>query len=137
MRIESAIRLIDLVIYKPGWSFEAEDHSKRFEGSILVTVRYVAQESGRPNAELGYPETIKTYAKFPLLVGDINSEVELMRRLADCIMCIEEHEMREFLRMSPTYWAPFHPHQIDGMKTWHHTSGQPNFLSADLQFGIG
>lgn len=137
MRIESAIKLIDMLVYKPGWSFDAEDHSKRFEGTILVTVRYVAQESGRVNAEQGYPETIKTYAKFPLMVGDINSDVELYRRFAGCLMKIEEHEMREFLRVAPTYWAPFHPHQLDGMRVWHMSQDQPDFFSSDLQFGIG
>lgn len=137
MRIETAIELIGQLTYKPGWEFSATDHTKRFESTILLRVDYVAQESGRPNAEKGYPETINTYAVFPIVVGDIQHADQLYRRIADCLMKIEEHEMREFLRVSPTYWAPFHPHTIDGMRVWTHTDSQPTYRMPDLQFGIG
>ncbi len=137
MRINTAIELIENLVYFPGWEFEAEDHTKRFEGTVLLTVHYTAQETGRPNAAKGYPETIKTYAKFPLMVGDINSDLELYRRITQCLMRIYEHEMREALRVKGTLWAPFHPHALDGMKSWHITNGQPDYFYSDLQFGIG
>lgn len=137
MYIKTAIELIDQLVYKPGFTFSATDHSKRFEGTILLKVNYEAFESGRENAAEGYPEKIKTYATFPIMVGDIQHANELYRRIAGCLMKIEEHEMREFLRVSPTFWAPFHPHAIDGIKLWNHTSDMPDFVFPDLQFGIG
>lgn len=138
MEVKTALRLIDNVVYKPGWKFTAEDHTKRFEGTIRVRVDYHAPETGRENAEQGYPEEIDTYAEFPIMVADITSDVCLYRRLLDAILRIEQHEAREALRVEPTFWAPFHPHAVGGMKAWaaSHNLAQPAELEADLSFGI-
>jgi hypothetical protein len=137
MNIESAIILIDQLIYKPGWKFEATDHTNRFEGSVKVRITYPAPNTNRDNAKNGYCEQIVTYAEFPMIVQTID-DVCLYRKIANAIIEIETHEMREALRILPTYWAPFHPHQIDGMKRWDRTeSFDPSEdIFPDLRFGI-
>lgn len=132
MHVLTAIRLVEATIYKPGWTFTPEDHSDRFEASILVHVIYPAQNSDREQAP-EYPTPISggARASFPILVGDVPDEVELYRRLLGAILRIEEHEAREFFRAGPTLWAPFHPHNIGGMHRW--GAG----VDRDLTFGIG
>ena len=130
MKVETAIALIGTLVYKPGWTIEAVDHRHRHEDCIKIQVTYPAKRSERELASRGYPDDIDDGARasFVVLVGDIQEDCELYRRLLDCILSIEEHEAREFLRIKPSYWAPFHPHLIDGMKRW----GSPD---RDLLFG--
>lgn len=128
MRVQSAIDLIGGLVYKPGWEFIATDHTKRFEDSVHVRVRYVALNSNRDQAILGYPTEITTYAEFAFPVGDCD-EAAVLRHMLDCIIEIEIHEAREFLRLPGSYEAPFHPHRVDGMKRWGCQRG-------DVQFGL-
>lgn len=127
MLIESAIGLAESLVYKPGWNFTATDHSKRFEGTVLLRIDYPARASERTEAP-EYDRLIQTYAEFPMVVQDCD-DVSLYRKILDHIMEIELHEAREFLRVNPTMWAPFHPHRIDGMKRF-------GTLTEDLKFGI-
>lgn len=129
MFVQTAIDLIDQTVYKPGWTFEATDHTKRYEGTVCVKVTYPAQMSEREEAPAGYPTPITPYAEFPIVVADVDEPTDLYRRLLDVILAIEEHEAREFLRIRPTFWAPFHPHTVDGMRRW----GYPG---QDLHFGL-
>lgn len=133
MEIGSALELVGSLVYKPEWVFEAEDHSNRFEGTIKVKITYPARNSNRDQAVGGYPEEITTYASFAMVVSDCDDE-SLYYQLLQAIIKVEAHEAREFLRVAPTYWAPFHPHRVDGMKRWHRITGEP--MVADLQFGI-
>lgn len=130
MRVESAIRLIENLTYRPGWKFEATDYTKRFEDSIMVKYTFPAYHTERELAEQGYPShTDESWAQFPMQVGNCNSDVELYRRALRHILKIESHEAREFLRVKPTYWAPFHPHRTDGMTAW----GEPD---EDFRYGV-
>lgn len=133
MNVESAVRLVNQLVYKPGWLITATDHSMRFEGTICVRFEYPAIETGRGNAELGYPEDVRPYANFPMIVADCTDE-DLYYRILCKIREIEIHEARETLRVQPTYWAPFHPHQIDGMRRWAERTG--GSIEDDLRFGI-
>jgi hypothetical protein len=137
MNVDSAIALIDNLLYLPGWGFEAADHTNRFEGSVKVKITYPARNSNRDQAPDGYPETITTYAEFPMVVANCD-DMWLYRKVANAVVEIETHEMREFLRVKPTFWAPFHPHRIDGMKRWNATedSGPADDIFPDLRFGI-
>lgn len=124
------------MMYKPGWSFTATDHSKRFEGSICLRVEYPARETSRDDAFEGYPNENRPYATFPIVVRDLDDS-GLYYAILKVIMSIEEHEAREFLRIRPTGWAPFHPHAIDGMRRWREACNCPaEQLESDLQFGI-
>jgi hypothetical protein len=136
MNVDSAIQLVRQLIYKPEWEFEAIDHTNRFEGSIKVKISYPAVNTNRDKAQEGYPEVIRTYAEFPMVVENCDDS-SLYRQIANAIDKIDEHEMREALRILPTYWAPFHPHRIDGMKRWNSTdSVAADQVVPDLQFGI-
>lgn len=139
MHIDMARDNIEALCYKPGWSFVASDHSKRFEGSIKVRITYPARNSDRSQAREGYPTEITTYAEFAMMVGDIMEINQLLRRLINAILKIEEHESREFLRVRGTYSAPFHPHTIEGMTNWNRSNCDTNLLmdmSSDMQFGV-
>lgn len=133
MKVETAIDLVNQIVYRPGWKFTATDHTSRFEGSICVRIDYPAQDTGRENAP-DYEKQIETYARFPLVVRDLD-DIGLWHAICDKITEIDAHEMREYFRVSPTMWAPFHPHNIDGMQRW---ACKPDTidLRSDLQFGI-
>ncbi len=138
MEIKSAIRLINDLGYKPGWTIEAESYEQRFEGTVMVKFTFPAYESERHFADAtdgAYnPEPIESYAKFPIMVGDITDQTELYGRVLDAIRRLEMHEAREFLRVRPTWWAPFHPHRVDGMKRWAERTGEP--LGEDFRYGL-
>ena len=127
MEVKSALDLVNAIIYKPGWRISAEDHTNRFEGAIKVRIDYPARASERDEAP-DYEREINTYATFPLIVADCD-DIGIYRRIVAKLIEIETHEIREFLRVQPTRWAPFHPHRIDGMRRW----GDPE---GDLKFGI-
>jgi hypothetical protein len=134
MNVSSAVELINnSLVYKPGWTFTATDHTNRFEDTVVVRVDYPARNSNRDQAEGGYVEEIMTYASFPLVVRDCTDE-DLIFQILTAIGKIEMHEAREFLRLAPTAWAPFHPHRVDGMRRWSERTGDR--LVDDLQFGI-
>lgn len=128
MEIPSALELVRNVIYRPGWEFTAEDHSARFEGTITVKISYPSRNANRDQAAIGYPQEIQPNATFPLIVADCDAE-SLYRKILAAILKIEEHEAREFFRVNPTCWAPFHPHRLDGMRRW-------GAVEYDLLFGI-
>lgn len=139
MDVNTAIELVGQLAYFPGWEFEASDHCKRFEGSITVKVTYPSFETNRPEAKEGYPVENRPYATFPLMVHEMSNATDLYYAIGQVIMKIYDHEMREALRVKPTYWAPFHPHQIDGIRRWRksrrHAKRWEMQLS-DLQFGL-
>jgi hypothetical protein len=131
MRVDSAVELINNLVYKPGWKIEATAATKRYEGTIKVKVTYPAFNSDRDEAPGGYSNFIDpdgAYASFNIICEDCD-DVSLYRKLLETIMVIEEHEAREFLRVVPTYWAPFHPHRVDGMKRF-------GKVEHDLTFGL-
>lgn len=132
MENASAVELISNLIFMPGWTITASDHSSRFEGTITVRVDYPARNSNRDQAP-DYPEEIATYAVFPMIVADCSDE-DLYYKMIKVLAEIFEHETREFLRVPGTHWAPFHPHRVDGMKRWARVTGAP--VGADLRFGL-
>jgi len=143
MRIDTALRLVHGLVFFPGFEFTAKDHTNRFEGTIMVQVNYVAFNTDREAFHLsagGYDEQIKTRASFPIMVGDLESDARLYRRLMYCLDLLFMHEAREALRVGETLWAPFHPHHQDGMRRWVETFDEEEnmrLLSTDLTFGIG
>jgi hypothetical protein len=139
MQVSSAIRLINSLVYLPGWAFEATDHCNRFEDSVSVTITYPAVETNKDKAEEGYPLENRPHASFPLMVGAINDDIELYRLILHVIGEINTHEAREALRVQPTYWAPFHPHKQGGIAAWIDTENvcaQHDKYLPDLKFGI-
>jgi hypothetical protein len=140
VRTDTAIQLIDNLVYKPGWIFEARDNSKRFQDSICLTVTYPAMNSDREEAAAGFPTPIPpngARASFNIPIHDAD-DMKLYRHVVQVIMWIEEHEAREFLRVKPSYWAPFHPHNSGGIENWANAIGRSVELvrQADFTFGL-
>jgi hypothetical protein len=134
MLIATAIELVNQLVYKPGWTIMAGDATNRHESTIRVRIEYPAQETSREEARNGYQKDNHPYAQFYIIIDPTCDDVSLYRHIAERIMEIEQHEMREYLRVEPTYWAPFHPHQIDGMKRWHGVGNRAG-IESDLMFG--
>ena len=140
MKVDAAVDLINTgLVYKPGWRFEASDHTNRFEGHVLVKCRYHAHNSNRDCAIRGYDEEIDTYAQFSFPVEGYG-ESEVVFRLLLSIIEIEIHEAREFLRRGESYESFFHPHRIDGMGRWSEHATTCAFAGMlkrdDVQFGV-
>lgn len=129
MLIESAIEILRNVIVRPGYRFDFEPAEHRHEGTVLVHSWIDTVDTGRTNGMHGWPEKVEARQDFYLPVGDCVDAVELLRRFLHLILRIEEHEWREFLRLKPSGWAPFHPHQIDGMERW-------GSMNTDLTYGL-
>lgn len=139
MDIQTAIDLISQITYKPGWIITSRDNSKRFESSICVDITYPATNSDRSEAP-DYSTPILpngARASFAVMVNKLDN-VALYAAICQFIMTIEEHEMREFFRINPTYWAPFHPHKTDGMARWAAMHDIPVHIQTykDMTFGL-
>lgn len=137
MLVNSAIRLINEgLVYKYGWEFHAEDDTRRYEGAIKVKIDYPANKSERADMRAAAladedtaTEAIMTYATFRIIAEECKDDTALYKKVLEAVLRIEEHEAREFFRVLPTYWAPFHPHKADGMQRW-------GTREADLLFGV-
>jgi hypothetical protein len=61
---------------------------------------------------------------FVVRLAEVQAPEELLRIVIDnlCLMAI--HEEREFMRLGPTWLAPFHPHRPEGQRLWVATSSK-------------
>jgi hypothetical protein len=131
MNTETAVDLINTLVYRPEWRFEAEPATNRFEDGVRVKVTYQARNTNRNQAP-EYSEWIPNGARasYVLMVRPCSTPDDICRKLIEeVIMPIEEHEAREFLRYPDTLIAPFHPHNHDTMTAWGHPE-------TDLTFGL-
>lgn len=130
MTPDTAAALVNSMVYKPEWHFDAEVFTKRYESAIRVNVTYAARNSDKEEAP-EYATWIEggARASFTLMVGQ-DDPLSLVRKLiTDVIMPIELHEAREFLRFPTSLNAPYHPHNLDTMAAWGDVHG-------DLGFGL-
>lgn len=134
MHVSTAIALIENLVFKPGWSFAATDHSSRFEGTICVRITQQTFKSEREEAPGGYCTPISPYGDFPIVVGAMTDVTDLCFALLGCIASFDSHEAREFLRVKPSYWSPFHPHTTEGMERWAERTNTP--VALDLGYGV-
>lgn len=129
MDAQTAISLIEAIVYKPGYRLVGESFEHRFEGTVKVTVSYDAPNYNREHAPNYTVPAPNPSAAFHITVADFHNDVDLYRCLLERLLKVEEHEAREAFRVAPTNWAPFHPHKVDGMKRW----GDPQ---SDYLFGL-
>lgn len=141
MHVDTALTIInESLVYPPGYTVTATDHTSRFEDTVCVHVSIDAKRSERELAPEGYPEDVPGGARssFPIAVGDIEDGdgalAALTYRVITALVTATTHEIREFVRVKPTYWAPFHPHRLDGIKRW--SKAQHTDPSADFLFGL-
>jgi len=122
---QEAIEIISQMTYMPGWKLRAEPAWSATDRELWVTVTY-----DTPDSSVAYAPT------YPMILHGIGSGFyvepdvartadDIARQVADGLMGIHEHEMREFLRIrSEDYRAPFHPHQEAGRRAWAATGKQ-------------
>jgi len=130
MEVDSAVKLIGEMQGKAGWSFKAESCCDRFEGSVRVFVTYPVRDTSRdhPQADINDRDEYTLTTEWVIQVAPM-TDLDLYRAILDMTMDTENHEWREALR-TPTGWAPFHPHRIDGMRRY-------GFINDDVAFGRG
>lgn len=130
MDVASACQMInESLVFMPGWSWRAEDFTTRHEGTVCLYVEYPGRETARSEAPYGYPEHNRPRAAMLLQVGNLSDQIALFRAVIEKFIAFWTHEARECFRVKPTFWAPFHPHKIDGMERW-------GDMTNDLYYGF-
>jgi hypothetical protein len=126
MRIEQALKIINDLVFRPGWTLTAvpsypitgADFQAGAWDKIIVTCTIDTVDTNRECAP-GYtkPKTITDVQEIDVSRMD---EDALMYHLVNTIFAdTHKHEDREFLRQASTgYDAPFHPHKVLGMLRW-------------------
>jgi len=137
MRVDTALTLVNEgLALPPHWEVWAEDHTNRFEDSICLHVNITNARSSDREFAPQYKNEVNggARAKFVVPVGDCTDAEDLVFRVILAIVEDFTHEVREFVRVANTSWAPFHPHKIDGIKRWSDKSGTDPYR--DYLFGI-
>lgn len=143
MQVASAVDYIngESFVYKPGYTFVAQSYEYRMQGAILLTITFNALSTDRHDARDGYKVMLEPLVTtFVVHVHDCKSDDDLLFQVLRCLIDLETHEAREFLRKRPTYSAPFHPHRHDAMIRWAEKNnlrdkdGAPD-ISHDLNYG--
>jgi hypothetical protein len=129
MEVPTAIRIInDGICFMPGWQITASDFTGRHQGTICLHVEYPGRETARREAP-DYKLHNRPRAAFLIQVANIRDDIELHRKVLDKLIEFWTHEARESYRVNPSMWAPFHPHNQDGMERW-------GDVEKDLHYGF-
>ncbi len=143
MQVQSALDYVngESFVYKPGYVFLAQSYEYRLQGAILLTITFDALSTDRSDAKNGYNVMLEPLVTtFVIMVKDCKSDDDLLFQILRCLIDLETHEAREFLRKRPTYSAPFHPHRHDCMVRYAEKTGQTTptgeaDISHDLNYG--
>jgi hypothetical protein len=121
-------------VYKPGYEFEAFDYTYRLQGAIGPTISMPAPSTDREDARRGYKKILEPlHTTFVIVVKNCKSDDDFLYEIMLKIIELETHEAREFLRKTPTYSAPFHPHRMDSMERYARYSGRS--VNDDMNYG--
>lgn len=135
MDVCTATRTIESMIYKPGWTFQVCDHTGRFQNTITLRVSFPAPDFDIAHAP-DYAHLVRPSAAFPIQLDPCWTEDDLLFEVIGILTRIENHEMREALRVRRRgeWYAPFHPHNRCSMREWSRRTGIP--VEADLLYGV-
>lgn len=112
-------------VYKPEYEFHAFDYSYRLQGAIGLTISMPAPSTDREDARRGYQKILEPlHTTFVIIVKHCKNDDDFLYEIMKKIIELETHEAREFLRKTPTFSAPFHPHRIDSMMRYAAYSGR-------------
>jgi hypothetical protein len=112
----TAIATIKDLVFRPGWEFECEPFTHRFQNTLKLRVRYTAISTDRDAARNGYPEELATFADKVIMLDECETVEHLMVQVLTFIREIDFHEATETLRLrTADYDAPFHPHRSAGI----------------------
>lgn len=116
-----AVSEINKLMYKPGWRITAwVDDNPRYRNSVVINCAFDTYNSAEVYAHdnYRYSPIIRPSVVERQDVTECRGSEDVFRLVAEFIMKIEEHEMREFLRTKGDFKAPFHPHTFPGMLAW-------------------
>lgn len=115
MDTATACALVAGTSYKPTWTLDAVPYPL-YEDAIALTVAFDAPNTdGAPD----YPEVLRQSQTFYLHVADLVTPLDLHGAVAECLLHLEVHELREFLAVDgDAYRKPFHAHTTEGMRNW-------------------
>lgn len=143
METHEAIDIINNnLAYKPGWNIEAYvPFYEPKHGNIRVLFRFPAYNSARElfiHDEAEGP--FENIVGFPLGVSELETADDLVYKILEQIMRIENHEAREFLRLKNDseykYRAPFHPHRDRTMVNYAERTDNPGrTMVQDILYG--
>lgn len=137
MRVDTALALVnDGLALPPYWEVTAEDYTHRYEDTICLTVNITNARASERENQPDYATEVDggARAKFMVPVGDCEGVEDLVYRVIVAFVEDFTHEVREFVRLKHTGWAPFHPHQTDGIKRWSQAHGTD--VLRDYKFGL-
>lgn len=145
METHEAIDIINNnLAYKPDWNIEAYVPFYERDGvNIRVLFRFPSYNSARElfirdmHKEDGVFENM---IGFPLIVDDVETADDLVYKILEHILRIENHEAREFLRLRDdseyAYRAPFHPHKDETMVNYATRTDNPGrTMVEDILYG--
>lgn len=144
METRKAIDIINNnLAYKPDWNIEAYVPFYETSGvNIRVLFRFPSYNSNRElfirdmHAKDGVFENM---VGFPMRVDDVETEDDLVYKILEHIMKIEQHEAREFLRLKNSeyaYRAPFHPHRGETVINYATRQDRPGIsVAEDMLYG--
>ena len=118
MDVADAIKMVDGITYKPGWTFSATKHD-RFANSICFQMMFRAPDSDSKYA----PDYTQMGILFPRAIVQLEGKTDLdvAGELLRAIIDAELHEIREFFSVwteDNPYFKPFHPHNDNGQHMW-------------------
>ncbi len=126
MESTEAAKIINNLVFMPGWTFEAapmdaEECSLEgipFVGNpVRVTHVIKTHNSNRECARDGYRDEITIAPTMAFPAEAMESRDDVMAYIYAACNDVFQHEAREFLRdPARDYAAPFHPHRPEGVK---------------------
>lgn len=129
MRVEDVVNLVNYgIIVMPGWQLEANDYTARHEHAVCLTITYETFDYRQSEAP-DYSTPINPHAKFIIDAELMVNMDDVVREVIKACVKVCEHEIREAMRIGPTWHGPFNPHTTRGREQW----GDP---TGDLAFGI-
>lgn len=141
MELSTAVTLINDAAFLPGWQIVAEDHTRRFGGTIKLSTVLDTVDTNRENVardDDGRPYFVHNIdggarAAFEVYVGDVQDREQLALKVVDKLTEVFRHEAREALRWGDTLDASLHPHRPEGMSAHERLTGTP--LINDYSYG--
>lgn len=122
MDVARAIEIVNTVTFKPGWSLSAGPFLLldiiEIEGAIALHCHLQTRDTD-PQFGPDFTERIDEVVSPPVVVDDLNTEIELHRRIFETIMKLDLHEELEWYRVDGK--AVFHPHNDDGRQAYEDT----------------
>lgn len=119
MDTEKAIDVIEMLGYKPGWTFRAMA-SDAVQGVVVLYIEADVPDSSKHYAP-DYRSTILACRTFYLDAESAQVPADIYRMVFECVCEMEMHETREFFGMLTAggeWFKPYHPHSIEGRRAW-------------------